>query len=61
MAPPELQSAKRDYPLATAGVIMAILLAGLLALPFLSRTRNHTTRRAVSATAGASAQRAPVR
>jgi hypothetical protein len=36
--PPVLQRATREHPLLTLGVVMGLLLAGLLALPFLART-----------------------
>ena len=39
--PSELQPRKRDHQLITVGVVVAILLGALLALPFLTRTRSH--------------------
>ena len=47
---PEPQSDKREHPLIAIGVVLALLLTALLALPFLARTRHHPTHRTVSAT-----------
>ena len=38
---PELEPPKRDHQFITVGVVVAILLVALLALPFLTRSRSH--------------------
>lgn len=55
---PEPQSTKRDHTLITVGVVMGILLAALLALPFLGHPHQHLQKRSASATP---AQRMPIR
>jgi hypothetical protein len=37
--PAVLNRTRREHPLIALGFIMSVLLAGLLALPFLARTR----------------------
>lgn len=48
--PQDNQNAHRDRPLVAIGIIMAILLATLVALPFLARIRHHSSRQAISTT-----------
>ena len=44
--PPLLQRASRAHPFLTLGIVTGLLLAALVALPFLARTHTQRTRRA---------------
>jgi acyl dehydratase len=44
--PPLLQRASRAHPFLTLGIVTGLLLAALVALPFLARTRGQRTRHA---------------
>ena len=46
--PSAIQRARREHPLLTLGVVMGVLLAGLLALPFLARTHPHGSPRPIT-------------
>ena len=37
----DIDEPKRDHPMMVTGIIMAVLLVALLALPFVSRLRHH--------------------
>lgn len=45
--PPDLQPPKRDYSLITVGVLVAVLIATLVALPFVAHAR-HASRQTIS-------------
>ena len=45
--PPDLQRPKRDYSLITIGVVVAVLIATLVALPFVAHAR-HASRQTIS-------------
>jgi hypothetical protein len=45
--PPELQRPKRDNSLITVGLVVAVLIAMLVALPFVGHAR-HASRQAIS-------------
>jgi hypothetical protein len=49
--PPTPQDARRGHPLITIGAVLAILLAGLLALPFLAHARHQPSQQTVSVAA----------
>jgi hypothetical protein len=55
--PSDLQEPKREHPLITLGVVMAVLLTALLALPFLTRMRQHSPQRHAVSTAPATPAR----
>jgi hypothetical protein len=42
--PAVIERTRREHPLIALGLIMGVLLAGLLALPFLARTRQPAPR-----------------
>jgi hypothetical protein len=44
--PPAWQRATRAHPFVTLGIVMGVLLAALVALPFISRTHGHRLRHA---------------
>ena len=45
--PAVLNRTRREHPLMALGFVMGVLLAGLLALPFLARTRQPASERTV--------------
>ena len=47
--PPALHRAAREHPLITLGVVTGVLLAALLALPFVSRSHAHRAHVATTA------------
>jgi len=47
MLPPEPQYPKRDHSLITIGVVVAVLIATLVALPFVTHAR-HGSRQTIS-------------
>jgi hypothetical protein len=49
--PPTPQDVRREHPLITIGVVLAILLAGLLALPFIAHARHQSSRQTISVVA----------
>ena len=59
--PPSLHPSKRDRSLITIGVVVAVLLVGLLALPFLARTQNGSRRHTMSAAGAAQTNQAIAR
>jgi len=48
--PPDLQRPKRDNSLITVGVVVAVLIAMLIALPFVAHAR-HGSRQTISSSA----------
>jgi acyl dehydratase len=44
--PPAWQRATRAHPFITLGIVMGVLLAALVALPFIPRTHGHRVRHA---------------
>lgn len=52
--PPELERPKRDHSLITVGVVVALLIAMLVALPFVAHAR-HGSRQTISSSTPAGA------